>query len=51
MNFRSGEQWGVMRESSGARSRATTSIASLRPGDVVQVRLVERERQGKWNGE
>jgi penicillin-binding protein 1A len=49
--FRVGEQWGVIRESSGAKSRATTSIASLRPGDVVQVRLVERERQGKWTGE
>jgi penicillin-binding protein 1A len=51
VHFRLGEQWGIMRESSGAKSRATTSISSLRPGDVVQVRLVERERQGKWTGE
>ena len=40
-----------MRESGGTKSRATTSVASLSPGDVVQVRLVERERQGKSTGE
>jgi len=51
VNFRLGEQWGVLREAGGSKSRATTSTASLRPGDVVQVRLVERERQGKWTGE
>jgi penicillin-binding protein 1A len=49
--FRLGEQWGVLRDAGGSKSRATTSVASLRPGDVVQVRLVERERQGKWTGE
>ncbi|MGA9755355.1 MAG: PBP1A family penicillin-binding protein [Desulfobaccales bacterium] len=49
--FRLGDQWGVLRETGGDKSRATTSVASLRPGDVVQVRLVERERQGKWTGE
>ena len=50
--FRLGDQWGVLREASGSKSRATTPMASLRPGDVVQVRLVERERrQGKWTGE
>ena len=49
--FRLGEQWGVLREAGGSKSRATTPVSSLRPGDVVQVRLVERERQGKWTGE
>ncbi len=49
--FRLGDQWGVLKEAGGDKSRATTSVASLRPGDVVQVRLVERERQGKWTGE
>jgi penicillin-binding protein 1A len=49
--FRLGEQWGVLKDTSGSKSRATTMVSSLRPGDVVQVRLVERERQGKWTGE
>jgi penicillin-binding protein 1A len=49
--FRLGDQWGVLKESSGSKSRATTSLSSLRPGDVVQVRLVGRSRQGKWVGE
>jgi penicillin-binding protein 1A len=49
--FRLGDQWGVLREAGGSKSRATTSVASLRPGDVVQVRLTARERQGKWTGE
>jgi len=49
--FRLGEQWGVLKDTGGSKSRATTMVSSLRPGDVVQVRLVERERQGKWTGE
>jgi len=49
--FRLGEQWGVLKDAGGSKSRATTMVSSLRPGDVVQVRLVERERQGKWTGE
>jgi penicillin-binding protein 1A len=49
--FRLGDQWGVLQEAGGGKSRATTSMSSLRPGDVVQVRLVDRERQGKWTGE
>jgi penicillin-binding protein 1A len=49
--FRLGEQWGVLKEAGGSKSRATTPVSSLRPGDVVQVRLVSRERQGKWTGE
>jgi penicillin-binding protein 1A len=49
--FRLGEQWGILKDASGTKSRATTAVSSLRPGDVVQVRLVARERQGKWTGE
>ena len=49
--FRLGEQWGVLRDAGGSKSRASTPVSSLRPGDVVQVRLVSRERQGKWTGE
>ena len=49
--FRLGDQWGVLQEAGGSKSRASTPVASLRPGDVVQVRLVARERQGKWTGE
>ncbi|MCK9376676.1 MAG: PBP1A family penicillin-binding protein [Syntrophobacterales bacterium] len=49
--FRLGEQWGVLSDPSGSKSRASMPASSLRPGDVVMVRLVSRERQGKWNGE
>jgi len=49
--FRLGDQGGILRESSGNESRATTALSSLRPGDVVQVRLVGRSPQGKWEGE
>jgi penicillin-binding protein 1A len=49
--FRLGEQWGVLKDAGGSKTRATTMVSSLSPGDVVQVRLVDRERQGKWTGE
>ena len=50
--FRLGDQWGILRDAGGSKSRATTPVASLRPGDVVQVRLLERERQAKmWTAE
>jgi penicillin-binding protein 1A len=50
--FRLGEQWGILKDPSGSKSRASTPVASLRPGDVVQVRLLSRERhQGKWTAE
>jgi penicillin-binding protein 1A len=49
--FRLGEQWGILKDPSKGKSRATTPVASLRPGDVVQVRLLNRERQGKWSAE
>jgi penicillin-binding protein 1A len=49
--FRLGDQWGVLRDVSGGKSRAVTHVSSLRKGDVVQVRLVNRDRQRKWTGE
>jgi penicillin-binding protein 1A len=49
--FRIGDQWGVLKETGGSKARGSISPASLRPGDVVQVRLLDRERQGKWTGE
>ncbi|MFZ5447759.1 MAG: penicillin-binding protein 1A [Thermodesulfobacteriota bacterium] len=50
--FRLGDQWGILKDPSGSKSRASTPVASLRPGDVVQVRLLNRERQqGKWTAE
>lgn len=50
--FRLGEQWGILKDSSGGKSRASTPVSSLRPGDVVQVRLLNRDRQSKyWTAE
>jgi penicillin-binding protein 1A len=50
--FRLGEQWGIMKDPGGSKSRASTPVASLRPGDVVQVRLLNRDRQSKyWTAE
>ena len=50
--FRLGDLWGILRDSSDSKSRATTPVASLRPGDVVQVRLLSRERPAKmWTAE
>jgi penicillin-binding protein 1A len=50
--FRLGDQWGSLRDPSGSKSRASTPVASLRPGDVVQVRLLSREGQAKmWTAE
>lgn len=49
VNFRMGEQWGVLQEVAPGQPRAAGSLAALQPGDVVQVRLGERDRrQGKW---
>jgi penicillin-binding protein 1A len=49
---RLGDQWGLLRDPSGSKSRASTPVASLRPGDVVQVRLLSRERKAKmWTAE
>jgi penicillin-binding protein 1A len=50
--FRLGTDWGILRAPSGAKSRGATPVSSLRPGDVVQVRLMSRERhRGKWIAE
>ncbi len=48
--FRLGDQWGVLKDVEG-KPRGIMTVSSLRPGDVVQVRLVGRDRQGKWTGE
>jgi penicillin-binding protein 1A len=50
LSFRMGEYQGVIVEEAGAKSRAARLMAALRPGDVVQVRLVKQDRrQGKWS--
>ena len=47
--FRMGEQHGVIEEAGGPKSRAARLMAALRPGDVVQVRLVKKDRRhGRW---
>ncbi len=50
LSFRMGEHQGVMVVEAGAQSRSGSLLAALQPGDVVQVRLVEKDRrQGKWS--
>ncbi|MEJ2672835.1 MAG: PBP1A family penicillin-binding protein [Deltaproteobacteria bacterium] len=50
--FRLGKQWGILKDASGSKSRAVTRVSSLRPGDVVQVRLLSRARhKGRWTAE
>jgi penicillin-binding protein 1A len=47
VNIRLGEQWGVLQEQ--AEGQARSALASLQPGDVVQVRLLSRDRRtNKW---
>ncbi len=48
--IRLGEQTGVLQGAAKDQSRLGDTLASLRPGDVVQVRLLKRDRprQGKW---
>ncbi len=49
VTIRLGDQWGVLQEPAAGQSKATSLLASLQPGDVVQVRLLSRERRtGKW---
>jgi penicillin-binding protein 1A len=49
VNIRLGEYTGVLQEPSKGQSRAAGLLASLRPGDVVQVRLLDRDRgKKKW---
>jgi|GEM_PF-5900809 len=48
--FRMGDYQGVIVEAVGAKGQSASQMAALRPGDVVQVRLVEKDRrQGKWS--
>jgi penicillin-binding protein 1A len=50
--FRLGEQWGILKDPGSSKTRASTPVSSLRAGDVVQVRLLSRERhQGRWTAE
>ena len=51
-NIRLGEYPGILQEPAKGQSRAAGLLASLAPGDVVQVRLVEKDRrQNKWVAE
>ena len=51
LNFRLGEQWGVLREAGGTRSRATTSMASLRPGTWCRCAWWSGSARARWTGE
>ena len=52
LSFRLGEQQGVMEGEAGGQSRTAHLMAALNPGDVVQVRLVKKDRrQGKWTAD
>jgi penicillin-binding protein 1A len=49
VNLRLGEQWAVLEEAATGGPRASSLQAALKPGDVVQVRLKNRDRRtGKW---
>ncbi|MFZ5453811.1 MAG: penicillin-binding protein 1A [Thermodesulfobacteriota bacterium] len=49
LSFRMGEYQGAIQEENGDKGRTARLKAALRPGDVVQVRLVKKDRrQGKW---
>ncbi len=51
LTFRMGESQGVVTEEVGATGRAASQLPALRPGDVVQVRLLQKDRrQGRWTG-
>jgi penicillin-binding protein 1A len=52
VNIRLGEYPGVLQEPATGQSRAAGLLAVLRPGDVVQVRLKDRDRrQNRWVAE
>jgi penicillin-binding protein 1A len=52
VNIRLGEYTGHLQEPAKGQTRATSLLASLRPGDVVQVRLKDRDRRTKrWTTE
>jgi penicillin-binding protein 1A len=49
VSFRLGEQSGILQDAVDSQTRRGASLTSLRPGDVVQVRLLKRDRRaGKW---
>ncbi|MBI4643769.1 MAG: PBP1A family penicillin-binding protein, partial [Deltaproteobacteria bacterium] len=49
LTFRMGDHQGVIAEEAGDKGRTGSLMAALQPGDVVQVRLVNKDRrQGKW---
>lgn len=49
LTFRMGDHQGVIAEEAGGKGRTGSLMAALQPGDVVQVRLVNKDRrQGKW---
>jgi penicillin-binding protein 1A len=49
LTFRMGEHQGVMAVEAGGQGRTASLLAALQPGDVVQVRLVQKDRRtGKW---
>jgi penicillin-binding protein 1A len=49
VGIRLGDQAGVLEEGSPNQPRTASALAALRPGDVVQVRLLSQDRrQGKW---
>jgi len=49
LTFRMGEHHGVLEEEAGAQGRTASLMAALQPGDVVQVRLTQKDRRtGKW---
>jgi penicillin-binding protein 1A len=49
VNVRLGEYPGVLQEPAKGQSKAASLLASLTPGDVVQVRLMERDRKtNRW---
>lgn len=51
VNLRLGDQWAVLRDSN-TKAVKGFSMAALRPGDVVQVRLLSRDRKSKvWTAE
>ncbi len=50
VNLRLGDQWAVLQD--GAKGVKGFSKAALRPGDLVQVRLLARDRRSKiWSAE
>jgi len=49
VTIRLGEIWGVLQEPAAGQSKATSLLAALQPGDVVQVRLLSKDRRtNKW---